>query len=118
MWAQGALRRGCRPELLGWKYPGDGILSSRRALPVTALVILRNGRRPSTTSAKETASAAAAAAAAAGKGGGIKALLPHHLSPRWNERHDITIFGTHLCWMSLSEAAGHLSFVFLGVGFL
>ncbi|CAM9181723.1 unnamed protein product, partial [Ectocarpus sp. 13 AM-2016] len=73
--------------------------------------------RPSTTSAKETASAAAAAAAA-GKDAGIKALLPHHLSPRWNERHDITIFGTHLCWMSLSEAAGHLSFVFLGIGFL
>ncbi|CAN0071956.1 unnamed protein product, partial [Ectocarpus sp. 8 AP-2014] len=92
MWAQGALRRGSRPELLGWKYPGDGFLSSRRALPVTALVKLRNARRPSTTCAKETASAAAAAAAA-GKGGGVKTLLPHHLSPRWNERHDISIFG-------------------------
>ncbi|CAM9344113.1 unnamed protein product [Ectocarpus sp. 8 AP-2014] len=117
MWAQGTLRRGCRPELLGWKYPGSGFLSSRRALPVTALVKLRNARRSSTTCAKETASAAAAAAAA-GKGGGVKALLPHHLSPRWNERHDISIFGTHLCRMSLSEAAGHLSFVCLGIGFL
>lgn len=46
------------------------------------------------------------------------AKLPHHLSPRWNKRHDISLFGVHLCRMSLSEAAGHLSFVFLGMGFL
>ena len=44
--------------------------------------------------------------------------LPRHLSPFWNKRRDVSLFGVHLCWMSLSEAAGHLSFVFLGMGFL
>ena len=46
------------------------------------------------------------------------AELPHHLSPLWNKQRDVSLFGAHVCWMSLSEAAGHLSFVFLGMGFL
>lgn len=42
----------------------------------------------------------------------------HHLSPLWNKQRDVSFFGRHMCWMSLSEAAGHCSFVFLGLGFL
>ncbi|CAM9481961.1 unnamed protein product [Ascophyllum nodosum] len=44
--------------------------------------------------------------------------IPHHLSPFWNKRHDVALLGRHLFWMSISEAAGHLSFIFLGLGFL
>lgn len=50
--------------------------------------------------------------------GGAKAQLPRHLSPLWNKKHDVSIFGRHICWISLSDAAGHMSFVFLGMGFL
>lgn len=47
-----------------------------------------------------------------------RAALPRNMSPRWNKQREISLFGVHLCSMSLSEAAGHLSFVFLGMGFL
>ncbi|CAM9481891.1 unnamed protein product [Ascophyllum nodosum] len=44
--------------------------------------------------------------------------VPHHSSPFWNKRHNIALLGRPLFWMSISEAAGHLSFIFLGLGFL
>lgn len=62
----------------------------------------------STTTAATTATAQSSRAA----------KLPRHLSPLWNKRHDLSLFGKHVCTMSLSEAAGHLSFMFLGMGFL
>lgn len=57
---------------------------------------------------------AAAATAAAGR----KKLSGNHLSPLWNKTRDIRVFGRHVVFMSISEAAGHLSFLFLGLGFL
>ncbi|CAN0355341.1 unnamed protein product [Pylaiella littoralis] len=101
MLAQGTLWRG-RPQLL----------LSARAMP--------RSTRPSGTTPPAPATVSDSTAAAAGrrKGKGLANLLPHHLSPRWNEKRDISVFGSHVCWMSLSEAAGHLSFVFLGMGFL
>lgn len=43
---------------------------------------------------------------------------PRHMSPLWTKHHDLSFLGRHLCRMSLSEVAGHASFMFLGLGFL
>lgn len=41
-----------------------------------------------------------------------------NMSPLWTTQRKVFIFGRRLFSMSLSEAMGHLSFVFLGLGFL
>lgn len=45
------------------------------------------------------------------------ARVPHNRAPFWIKKRKITLFGRHIGSMSMSEAAGHLSFLFLGLNY-
>ncbi|CAM9450650.1 unnamed protein product [Scytosiphon promiscuus] len=115
MWTQGALSRVYRPVLTMRGTPGVGLRASQE---LAGSAVSASRHRILRLRTKLPPPPAANGASISTIDGRAKVQLPRNLSPLWNKKREISIFGRHICWVSLSDAAGHLSFVFLGMGFL
>ncbi|CAM9499043.1 unnamed protein product, partial [Sphacelaria rigidula] len=72
-----------------------------------------NGGNAASSGTREAVAATAVAA------GGIQNKQPpEHMSPLWTTPRPLFISGRKICALSLSEVMGHLSFLFMGLGYL
>lgn len=72
-----------------------------------------NGGNAASSGTREAVAGTAVAA------GGIQNKQPpEHMSPLWTTPRPLFISGRKICALSLSEVMGHLSFLFMGLGYL